>query len=133
MAKNTGSKVAKSASKVLRTSTSKTVKSAKAVSKVLRDGRTSKAAKSVAGSALSQAKGHTTSSTVAKKTSTLLRDGRVSSKTKTAAASSLSQLRNPRSGHFVKIDRTSGSIISHKKSRGAYKSIPIAKKSSSLK
>jgi hypothetical protein len=74
MAKTTGGKAAQSASKALRTSTSKTVKSAagsalaqskspnevtsekaaKAASKVLRDGRTSKAAKSAAGSALSQ-------------------------------------------------------------------------------
>ena len=77
MAKTTGGKAAKSASKALRTSTSKMVKAAaasalaqskapnettskkaaKAASKVLRDGRTSKAAKSAAASALAQARG----------------------------------------------------------------------------
>jgi hypothetical protein len=76
MAKTTGNKAAKGASQALRTSTSKTVKSAagsaltqtkapnevtsegaaKAASKVLRDGRTSTAAKSAAGSALTQAR-----------------------------------------------------------------------------
>ena len=76
MAKVTGSKAAQSASKALRSSRSKMVKTAaasaltqtkapnettsaaaaQAASKVLRDGRTSKAAKSAAGSALAQAR-----------------------------------------------------------------------------
>jgi len=43
------------------------------------------------------------------------------------------QVRNPRSGHFVKIDRTAGKIIDHKKSDGAYKGVPIARKSSKRK
>ncbi len=75
MAKTTSSKAAQSAAKALRTSKSKTVKTAaasaltqskaphettspraaRAASKVLRDGRTSKAGKSAAGSALAQA------------------------------------------------------------------------------
>ena len=38
------------------------------------------------------------------------------------------QVRNPRSGHYVKIDRTEGTIISHKKSEGQYKNIPVARK-----
>jgi hypothetical protein len=38
------------------------------------------------------------------------------------------QVRNPRTGHYVKIDRTKGKIISHKKSEGPYKGVPIAKK-----
>lgn len=47
------------------------------------------------------------------------------SKSKSIAGSSLTQARNPRSGHFVKIDKASGTILSHKKSRGAYKGVPI--------
>jgi hypothetical protein len=108
-------------------------KAAKAASKVLRDGRTSKAATSAAGSALSQSPSHTKSPSAAKRASAVLSDRRAVSKTKTVAASSLSQLRNPRSGRYVMVDRTSGSIISHKKSPGSYKSVPIAKKVTSRK
>lgn len=43
------------------------------------------------------------------------------------------QVRNPRSGHFVKIDRAAGKIVDYKKSSGAYKNIPIARKSSKRK
>lgn len=39
------------------------------------------------------------------------------------------QVKNPRSGHFVKIDRAAGKIIDHKKTSGAYKNVPIARKS----
>ena len=35
------------------------------------------------------------------------------------------QLRNPRSGHYVKVDRTHGKILDHKKSAGPYKNVPI--------
>lgn len=38
------------------------------------------------------------------------------------------QVKNPRSGHYVKIDRTAGKIMSHKKSDGKYKGIPVAHK-----
>jgi hypothetical protein len=38
------------------------------------------------------------------------------------------QVKNPRSGHYVKIDRTSGKILAHKQSEGAYKNIPVARK-----
>jgi hypothetical protein len=38
------------------------------------------------------------------------------------------QIRNPRSGYYIKIDRSKGKIISHKKTEGAYKNIPIVKK-----
>lgn len=38
------------------------------------------------------------------------------------------QVKNPRSGHYVKIDRTAGKIVSHKKSDGPYKNIPFARK-----
>ena len=40
------------------------------------------------------------------------------------------QVKNPRSGHYVKIDRDAGKIIDHKKTSGAYKNVPIARKSS---
>lgn len=43
------------------------------------------------------------------------------------------QVKNPRSGHFVKIDRAAGKIIDHKKSAGAYKNVPIARKSTKKK
>ena len=38
------------------------------------------------------------------------------------------QVKNPRSGHYVKIDRSKGKIIDHKKSEGPYKGVPIARK-----
>lgn len=41
------------------------------------------------------------------------------------------QVKNPKSGKYVKIDRAQGKIISHKKSEGPYKGVPIARKSSS--
>ena len=43
------------------------------------------------------------------------------------------QIKNPRSGHYVKIDRSEGKIIDHKKSSGPYKDVPIARKSSKKK
>lgn len=42
--------------------------------------------------------------------------------------SRVGQTKNPRSGHYVKIDREKGKIISHKKSEGPYKNVPIIKK-----
>ena len=38
------------------------------------------------------------------------------------------QVKNPKTGRYVKIDRTAGKIVSHKKSKGPYKGIPIARK-----
>ncbi len=38
------------------------------------------------------------------------------------------QVKNPKSGHYVKIDRSVGKILSHKKSEGPYKNVPIARK-----
>ena len=38
------------------------------------------------------------------------------------------QVKNPKSGHYVKIDRSEGRIVSHKKSEGPYKHVPIARK-----
>lgn len=43
------------------------------------------------------------------------------------------QVKNPKTGHYVKIDRTEGRIIDHKKSEGPYKDVPIARKSSKNK
>jgi len=40
------------------------------------------------------------------------------------------QVKNPRSGKYVKIDRTAGKIIGHKKSEGPYKGVPVARKRS---
>jgi hypothetical protein len=39
------------------------------------------------------------------------------------------QVKNPKSGNYVKIDRAAGKIVSHKKSKGPYKGIPVARKS----
>lgn len=38
------------------------------------------------------------------------------------------QIKNPRTGRYVKIDRSEGRIISHKKSKGPYKDIPVTRK-----
>jgi hypothetical protein len=38
------------------------------------------------------------------------------------------QVKNPKTGHYVKIDRANGKIISQKKSDGPYKNIPVARK-----
>jgi len=38
------------------------------------------------------------------------------------------QVKNPKSGHYVKIDRSAGKIVSHKKSDGPYKGVPVARK-----
>ena len=40
------------------------------------------------------------------------------------------QTKNPRTGHYVEIDRSAGRIISHKSSSGPYKNVPIIKKRS---
>lgn len=40
------------------------------------------------------------------------------------------QIKNPRTGRYVKIDRSAGKILSHKKSPGAYKGVPVARKKS---
>jgi len=39
------------------------------------------------------------------------------------------QVKNPKSGHYVKIDRSAGKIVSHKQSAGPYKHVPIARSS----
>lgn len=41
------------------------------------------------------------------------------------------QVKNPKTGRYVKIDRAKGKIIDHKKSKGPYKNVPIARKRSS--
>ena len=38
------------------------------------------------------------------------------------------QTKNPKTGHYVKIDRAKGKIISHKKSKGPYRDVPILRK-----
>lgn len=40
------------------------------------------------------------------------------------------QTKNPKSGHYVKINRSEGKIMSHKKSNGPYKGVPVARKKS---
>jgi hypothetical protein len=110
-------------------------KGASKASGTVKRGATSHKSKGAPGSALSQRKVQRlgASQTTAKKASATLRGARSSSKPKSAAGSALSQVRNPRSGRYVKIDKTTGRIISYKKSKGAYKGVPIAKKSSKRK
>ena len=38
------------------------------------------------------------------------------------------QVKNPRTDRYVKIDRSAGKIVAHKKSKGPYKDIPVARK-----
>ncbi|MDF7806949.1 hypothetical protein P4E94_05825 [Pontiellaceae bacterium B12219] len=38
------------------------------------------------------------------------------------------QVKNPRTGRYVKIDRSAGKIIASKKSVGKYANIPVARK-----
>ena len=40
------------------------------------------------------------------------------------------QTRNPKSGHYVKINRTEGRIIAHKSTKGPYKGVPVIRKNS---
>jgi hypothetical protein len=40
------------------------------------------------------------------------------------------QTKNPKSKRYVKIDRSKGKIVAHKKSTGPYKNVPIARKRS---
>ena len=42
--------------------------------------------------------------------------------------SSVVQVKNPKTGHYVKIDRDKGKIVAHKKSEGPYKGVAIARK-----
>lgn len=49
------------------------------------------------------------------------------------AKSDIVQVMNPKTGRYVKINRTEGKIVSHKKSAGPYKNIPVARKRSSGK
>lgn len=45
-----------------------------------------------------------------------------------SSKSTIVQTKNPRTGHYVKIDREAGKIISHKSSDGPYKNVPIIRK-----
>jgi len=38
------------------------------------------------------------------------------------------QVRNPKIDRWVKIDKSTGKILAHKKSKGKYKNIPVAKR-----
>lgn len=38
------------------------------------------------------------------------------------------QVKNPRTNRYIKIDRSKGRILAHKKSDGPYKNVPIARK-----
>jgi hypothetical protein len=38
------------------------------------------------------------------------------------------QTKNPATGRYVKIDRSAGRIIAHKKTGGPYKGVPVSRK-----
>jgi hypothetical protein len=38
------------------------------------------------------------------------------------------QVKNPKTGRYVKINRAAGKIVSHKKTSGPYKGVPVARK-----
>jgi len=48
---------------------------------------------------------------------------------KTMTKKKVVQVKNPRTGKYVKIDRSKGRIVSSKKSAGPYKGVPVARKS----
>ena len=41
---------------------------------------------------------------------------------------SVVQAKNPKTGRYVKIDRSKGKIVSHKRTKGPYKGVPVARK-----
>jgi hypothetical protein len=49
-------------------------------------------------------------------------------KAKTESKPDIVQVKNPRTDRYVKIDRSAGKIIAHKKSEGPYKDVPVARK-----
>jgi hypothetical protein len=111
-------------------------KAASKTSSAARKAATSRKSKGASGSALSQL-----DTPLRRKLPTALKDvvvvmiddGRVipepKKMKKSFAGRSLSQVKNPRSGRFVMVDQDSGTIISHKKSRGAYKGVAIVENS----
>jgi hypothetical protein len=38
------------------------------------------------------------------------------------------QVKNPKTDRYVKIDRSAGKIVGHKKTSGPYKGVPVARK-----
>ncbi len=45
-----------------------------------------------------------------------------------ARKSDLVQVKNIRTNRYIKIDRSIGKIVAHKRTEGAYKNIPLAQK-----
>lgn len=52
----------------------------------------------------------------------------MSTKKQDSSKHDIVQVKNPRTDKYVKIDRTVGKIIAHKKSDGPYKGVPVARK-----
>ncbi len=48
-----------------------------------------------------------------------------------AKGKGIAQTKNPRTGHYVKIDRDKGRILSTKKTDGPYKNVPVIRKKES--
>ena len=46
---------------------------------------------------------------------------------RSSAKRDIVQVKNPRTDRYVKIDRTAGLIIAHKKAQGPYKGVPVAR------
>src|SRR5688572_22737832 len=123
MAKVTGNKTASGTLKSHRAGSALSQRSAgTSAGSVLSQGtRKNDSFKSSAGSALSQGsrKGDSFKSGTTSKY-------RSAAKSK-YAPSALTQVRNPRSGRYVKIDKSTGTIIAHKKSPGAYTGVKIVR------
>ena len=50
------------------------------------------------------------------------------SRNKVSRTPNVVQVKNPKTGHYVKIDRAAGRIVAHKATSGPYKGVPVARK-----
>ncbi len=57
-----------------------------------------------------------------------LRHGMGTDKETSTRRKDVVQVKNPRTDRYVKIDRTVGEVVAHKKSEGPYKDVPVARK-----
>lgn len=53
---------------------------------------------------------------------------RKKAKTKTNIKKDIVQIKNPKTGLYLKIDRSTGKILAHKKTAGMYKGVKVARK-----
>lgn len=58
----------------------------------------------------------------------ILNEGMATKSSSNGGARDVVQVKNPRTKHYVKIDRSAGKIVAHRKSDGPYQGVPIARK-----